>query len=121
MLHETYEAQGFSVLAFPTNDFHQELGSNEEIHTFLQNQFPEATFPVFGTTSLKENQVYQELQKQIPNIRVEKNFYKYLVGRDGVAIALFHKHQDPVTLRPAIEQALKQPIVTYLDEEIKSR
>jgi glutathione peroxidase len=113
LLHETYEYQGFSVLAFPSNDFHQELGNNEEIHHFLQNQFPEATFPVFGTTSLRENPVYQELQRQLPNEHVQHNFFKYLVGRDGVAVALFHKRQDPVTLQPVIEEMLKQPMVSY--------
>jgi glutathione peroxidase len=113
LLHETYEEQGFSVLAFPTNDFFQELDSNEDIHHFLQNEFPEVTFPIFGTTSLKENSVYQELQRQLPNEHVQHNFFKYLVGRDGVAVSLFHKRQDPVTLKPAVEEMLKQPIVAY--------
>jgi glutathione peroxidase len=113
LLHETYEEQGFSILAFPSNDFFQELDNNEDIHHFLQNQFPEVTFPIFGTTSLKENPVYQELQRQLPDVHVQHNFFKYLVGRDGVAVALFHKKQDPFTLRPAIEEMLKQPIVSY--------
>jgi glutathione peroxidase len=115
LLHETYEEQGFSVLAFPSNDFFQELDSNEDIHHFLQNEFPEVTFPIFGTTSLKENPVYQELQRQLPNEHVQHNFFKYLVGRDGVAVSLFHKRQDPVTLKPAVEEMLKQPIVSYAE------
>jgi glutathione peroxidase len=113
LLHETYEEQGFSVLAFPSNDFFQELDSNEDIHKFLQNEFPEVTFPIFGTTSLKENPVYQELQRQLPNEHVQHNFFKYLVGRDGVAVSLFHKRQDPLSLKPAVEEMLKQPIVSY--------
>jgi glutathione peroxidase len=113
LLHETYEEQGFSVLAFPSNDFLQELDNNEEIHHFLQNEFPEVTFPIFGTTSLKENPVYQELQRQLPDEHVQHNFFKYLVGRDGVAVALFHKRQDPLSLKPAVEEMLKQPIVPY--------
>ncbi len=113
LLHETYEEQGLSVLAFPTNDFFQELDSNEDIHHCLQNEFPEVTTPIFGTTSLKATPVFKDLQRQLPKEHVQHNFFKYLVGRDGVAVSLFHKRQDPVTLKPALEEMLKQPIVAY--------
>lgn len=105
-LQEKYGDRGFSVLAFPTNDFHQEFDTNEEIQNFLGDKFPDVNFPVFGTSSLRENSVYQTLQQQIPDQHVKHNFYKYLVDRNGVATQLFTKKQDPLSLAPHVEALL---------------
>jgi glutathione peroxidase len=39
-LQKQYEADGFSVLAFPSNDYHQELASNEDIAAFIEEHYP---------------------------------------------------------------------------------
>lgn len=107
-LQEKYQDYGFSVLAFPSNDFHQELKTNQDVHNFLQEQFKnKINFPVFGITSLADNPVYQQLRKHIPDQQVQHNFFKYLVDRNGIAQALFHKKQDPITLEPNIEKVLQ--------------
>ena len=105
-LQRKYQSRGFSVLAFPTNDYYQELGSNEKIHEFVSQNFPQVTFPIFGLSSLKANPVYQELERQLPNDRVRHNFYKYLVDRNGVAVRLFSKPEDPFVIEPYIEKLL---------------
>jgi glutathione peroxidase len=106
-LQERFKDQGFSVLAFPTNDYRQELGSNEEIRSFLDENFPDViNFPIFGLSSLKENPVYQRLEEQLPESHVKHNFFKYLVDRNGNAVTLFHKKQDPMTLVGEIEEVL---------------
>jgi len=107
-LHETLQDRGFSVLAFPSNDFHQELGSNEEIMEFWRQEFPEATFPIFAESSLQDNPIYQRLREQLPNEHVKHNFFKYLVNRDGIAVKLFTKKQDPLSLEPEICELLDQ-------------
>jgi glutathione peroxidase len=107
-LHEKYQYEGFAVLAFPTKDFHQELDSNEEIRHFIQNEFPQASFPIFGESSLKDNPVYKRLQEQLPEQHVQANFYKYLVDRNGIAVALYPKKRDPVTLEADIEALFKK-------------
>jgi glutathione peroxidase len=107
-LQEKYKNRGFSVLAFPTNDFRQEFDTNQEIQHFLEDLFSGAIkFPVFGTTPLRENPVYRQLQEQLPYQHVENNFFKYLVDRNDIATAVFHKKQDPVTLEPEIEKLLE--------------
>ena len=53
--------------------------------------------------------MYQMLRKQLPGEHVKHNFFKYLVGRDGVAVALYSKAQDPLTLESAIEELLEEP------------
>jgi glutathione peroxidase len=118
MLQEKYQSKGFSVLAFPTNDFHQELGSDEEIKTFVSENFPQVTFPIFGLGSLNENVVYQQLQRQLPSDnnnqqqQVHGNFFKYLVDQNGVAVAFFNKQQDPLTMESEIEKLLLGPTGT---------
>lgn len=95
------------MLAFPTNDFHQELSSNELIHEFLENKFPNAiTFPVLGMTTLRENPVYQTLARQLPDEHVRHNFFKYLVDRRGMAVKMFTKKQDPHEFEDEIEALL---------------
>lgn len=107
ILHEDLMDEGFTVLAFPSNDFHQELGSNEEIASFWSNEHPEATFPVFALSSLADNPVYQRIYQQLPEKRVKHNFFKYLVNRDGVAVKMFTKKQNPLSLKEEIKQFLQ--------------
>jgi len=102
------ERQGFQVLAFPTNDFQQELSSNAEIAQFWSTNYPEAKFPIFAQSSLHENPVYQTLQQHLPNKQhVKHNFFKYLVNQEGVAVQLFHKSQDPLSLKGPILHLLQ--------------
>lgn len=105
-LQEKYQDRGFTVLAFPTNDFHQEPGSNEEIQSFVQEKFPQVTFPIFGKSSLATNPVYMKLERHLPNDFVKHNFFKYLVNRKGIAVKLFNKKQAPLSLQDAIEELL---------------
>ena len=119
----------FSVLAFPILDFHQEYSSDAEIQSFLQEHYPDMIhFPVFSVSTLATNPVYQTLQQQElrpksssfashadhhhhhhhhPNV-VQHNFFKYLVGPDGMAVQLYPKSRDPLTLLSEIEQFMAQ-------------
>ncbi|KAL7557204.1 hypothetical protein ACA910_001273 [Epithemia clementina (nom. ined.)] len=106
-LHTDLQRFGFSVLAFPSNSFHQELDSNEAIANFWSHEYPQATFFIFASSWLAENPIYQQLQRHLPSEhRVQHNFFKYLVNRQGVAVQLFHKRQDPLTLKGPILQLL---------------
>jgi len=105
-LQERFQSKKFTVLAFPTNDFHQELGSNKEIQEFVHNNFEGITFPVLGLSKLQENPVYQALVKQMPQAHVKHNFYKFLVNRRGMAVKFYDKRHDPLTLLDDIEELL---------------
>lgn len=89
-------------------DFHQELATDGEIQAFLQEHYPDTNFPVFGLSTLRDNPVYQRLREQLPKESVKHNFFKYLVGPDGMAIRLYSKARDPITLTEDIERALRQ-------------
>lgn len=113
-LFKKYEAQGFVVLGFPSNDFgRQEPGTSEEIREFCSTKY-RITFPMFEKVQTKagagQSPVYAALQKatgELPNW----NFGKYLVGRDGKIIRYFEPKltpDDPALVK-AIETALAQP------------
>ena len=109
-LYEELEPRGFTVLAFPSNDFMgQEPGSPEEIRAFCSDSYG-VTFPMFEKRSVKGGEldpVYSLLTQDLE--QPSWNFTKYLVDRDGHVIARFApktKPDDP-ELRAAIESALE--------------
>lgn len=86
------------ILAFPTNDFHQEPGSNEEIHSTVlgllgPKLFHSPNFILFEKSPLKNNPVYKLLEKHMPHHVVKHNFYKYVIGKDGIPLK-FYKKKD---------------------------
>ena len=52
------------MLAFPSNDFHQEKDTNEDILSYVHENFPEVTFPLFSRAPLKTNMVFQLCEQQ---------------------------------------------------------
>jgi glutathione peroxidase len=113
-VHKKYESRGFSVLAFPSNDFGaQEPGTAEEIRKFCSSKY-QVTFPLFEKVQTKlgagQAPLYTALEKasgKLPNW----NFGKYLVARDGRVIDYFTPPTDPEDpkLIAAIEKALTDP------------
>ena len=110
-LHTTYEARGFSVVGFPSNDFGgQEPGSNKEIKEFCSTKF-HVTFPMFAKIPVKgpaKHPLYAMLAQTAPAGEVKWNFSKFLVGKDGKVIARFDSDVTPESpvLAAAIEKAL---------------
>ena len=107
-LQKMYSDKGFSVLAFPISDFHQELGSNEEILSFVQEHFPQVDFPIFGLSTLDESPVYQSIRKQKPEASVRWNFFKFLVDRHGQVVEVFDQKTNPLKLTNVIEDILSK-------------
>lgn len=111
-LHVAYEARGFRVIGFPSNDFGgQEPGSNDEIKTFCSTKFG-VTFPLFGKIVVKGPQkhpLYAMLTQTPPAGEVKWNFSKFLVGKDGRVLARYDSGTKPDSpeLASAIESALR--------------
>ncbi len=89
-LQKTYGEQGFSVLGFPSNQFLQELGSEDAIKEYCSMTWG-VTFPMFERIKVNgkdRHPLYQELTK-VPDSagkagRVQWNFEKFLVTPDDV-------------------------------------
>ena len=110
-LHATYEKRGFSVVAFPSNDFGgQEPGSNKEIKAFCSTKFG-VTFPLFAKITVKgpnKHPLYAMLSQTPPAGEVTWNFNKFLVGKDGAVLSRYDSDVTPeaTSLVQAIEKAL---------------
>ena len=113
-LYETYKGKGFTILAFPANNFGaQEPGTNPEIKTFCTTKY-HTTFDLFGKISVKgsdQDPLYQYLTKESPFPGdVKWNFQKYLVDRSGRIAARFMSAVDPMSpdVRGKVEELLAQ-------------
>lgn len=107
-LYAGLKDRGFVVLGFPSNDFSQEPGTNQEVAQFCTNTYS-VKFPMFAKSQVKgpqANPLFQDLARAqgAPNW----NFHKYLIGRDGRIISSYASMTGPGSSRIArdIEQAL---------------
>jgi len=115
-LQKKYESEGFSVLAFPANDFlGQEPETNEEIVTFCRMNYG-VTFPVFAKISVigaEQHPLYRFLTNEATNPgfsgKISWNFNKFLVDRTGKVIARYGSRTTPEDAQLIIdlENALK--------------
>lgn len=88
-LQRTYGERGFTVLGFPSNQFKQELGSEEEIAEYCSATWG-VTFPMFERVAVNgddRHPLYAELTRT-PDEQgeagdVQWNFEKFLITPDG--------------------------------------
>ena len=109
-LQDKYESQGFRVLGFPCNDFgNQEPGELAEIKEFCSIYYG-ASFQLFQKVHAKGNttEPFTTLNQVSPSGDVEWNFEKFLINREGEAIARFKSSVEPesIEIQKAIEKLL---------------
>jgi glutathione peroxidase len=114
-LQRTYGDRGFTVLGFPSNQFLQELGSEEAIADYCSATWG-VTFPMFERVRVngrKRHPLYVELTKT-PDAegkagRVTWNFEKFLVAPSGEVHRFRPTVQpDAPELLAALEAALPE-------------
>jgi glutathione peroxidase len=108
-LHRKWQARGLVVLGFPSNDFSQETGSNQQIAEFCESTFG-VKFPMFAKSSVRgaqANPLFRQLAQQSGRAPLW-NFHKYLVGRDGKVVAQYSSltAPDDRTLTDQLEKLL---------------
>lgn len=116
-LYKKYSPKGFTVLAFPSNDFKQEKGSNNEVLHFAQKEYG-VTFPIFDkgpVTGTDKQEVFKFLTEQKSGLlfkEVHWNFEKFLVNRQGQVIERWGSMTSPTSksVLNTIEKALNEPI-----------
>jgi glutathione peroxidase len=113
-LYAKYQARGLVVLGFPSNDFgKQEPGSSKEIADFCFNTYG-VKFPMFSKSVVsgpQRNPLFASLAKATGQ-NPQWNFHKYLIDRQGNAVASFASEVNPdaKALVAAIEKALGQKL-----------
>jgi glutathione peroxidase len=108
-LYRRHKDRGFSVLAFPCNQFgRQEPGTEAEIQRFCAGTYA-VTFPVFAKIEVNgpgAHPLFAFLKSRKPGLlgagTIKWNFTKFLVDRSGQVVARF----SPATAPEAIEQRI---------------
>lgn len=112
-LQQRYGDRGFSVLGFPSNQFLQELGSEEKIKEYCTTTWG-VTFPMFERVRVNgkaQHPLYTELTKA-PDAdgeagKVKWNFEKFLVFPDETVLRYRSAVQpDDPAITSAIEAGL---------------
>jgi glutathione peroxidase len=134
-LYEKYTDEGFVILDFPSNQFNQAPGSDEEIYTFCDANYG-VKFPIFSKIVLNgENAhpLYQYLDQQIgfkgfdeshpiaPRLiaklsaidpeyaskpGIKWNFTKFLIDREGNLVERFEPTDDLFLVEDKIKELL---------------
>ncbi len=112
-LHDAFAERGFSVIAFPCNQFGaQEPGTADEIQRFCSTRFGVA-FPI--TEKIEVNggsahPLFRYLTSAAPGVlgteAIKWNFTKFLVDRDGHVVERFAPTTRPEQLVDKIEALL---------------
>lgn len=112
-IYQQYQAQGFSVLGFPCNQFGgQDPASNAEIGEFCQLNYG-VTFPMFAKIEVNGEQahpLFNYLKNHAKGLlgseMIKWNFTKFLVGRDGQVIKRYAPTTKPEEIVQDIENTL---------------
>ncbi|MCV2885357.1 glutathione peroxidase [Aestuariibacter sp. AA17] len=112
-LYEKFNERGFSVLAFPCDQFgHQEPGSDDEIAQFCSMNY-DTSFPIFKKIDVNGDDaapLYEHLKKAAPGLLGSKaikwNFTKFLVNRDGQVVKRYAPTTKPEDIEKDIDNLL---------------
>jgi len=117
-LYKKYAGQGFVILGFPENDFHdQEPGSDLEISQFCTQKYG-VTFDMFSKIDVigpNQCSLYKFLTDADTDPAfagpVKWNFEKFLIARDGTIVARYRSKikPDSTEVVSAIEAQLAKP------------
>lgn len=112
-LYKAEKDRGFTVLAFPCNQFGaQEPGNAEEIANFCSLTY-DVTFPVMSKIDVNgadAHPLYKFLKKEQKGLlgteAIKWNFTKFLIGKDGEVVERFAPTVKPEDLKVAVEALL---------------
>lgn len=102
-LFNKYKNKGFTILAFPSNDFmNQEPGSNKEIEEFCKVNYG-ISFPIFSKVDVKgsnKHPLFEFLTSKSTNPKfggsISWNFNKFLISTDGKIVNRFGSMTSPL-------------------------
>jgi len=107
-LYDKYHDQGFEVLGLPSDQFHQELDSDQEISDYCKMHYG-VTFPMTKKVTVNgenEDMLFSYLKSVSGHGRIKWNFTKFLIGRDGQLISRYAPITKPEKVEPDIIEAL---------------
>lgn len=111
-LYDRYRAAGLVVLAVPSDDFRQELATEEEVAAFCEANFG-LDLPMAEITSVRgpDAHPFYRWLREAHGIAPRWNFEKVLIGPDGALLGAWGSAVRPLgkPIVDAVEAALAQP------------
>ena len=112
-LQNKYSTHGFTVLAFPCNQFGgQEPGTDSEIKNFCHLTYG-TSFPLFSKISVNgdsSHPLFNHLKEKAPGLlgsrRIKWNFTKFLIDKDGSICGRYAPFTRPEFIEPYIKALL---------------
>ena len=95
-LYKKYKDRGLVVLGFPSNDFRQELGTEQQIGDFCRLTYG-VEFPMFSKTRVTKTDadpIYRNLGEAAGEYPAW-NFHKYLLDREGRLVGSYPGMIEP--------------------------
>ncbi|MGV3184773.1 glutathione peroxidase [Weissella paramesenteroides] len=111
-LYKKYQDDGLVVLGLPSNQFKQELDTDEETSDYCQVHYG-VTFPMTKRVMVNgkdEDELFAYLKNMSGNGSIKWNYTKFLIGRDG---QLIHRYA-PITT----PEKMEKDIVTALGVQV---
>lgn len=104
-LYQKYREKGLIVLGFPSDDFNQEPGSDQEIAKFCEVNYG-VKFPIMAKGSVKGDRA-QALFRQLVQYASDKspvqwNFEKFLIARNGSVVARYRSAEGIDKIEPML-------------------
>ena len=110
-IYDRYKEDGLIVLGVPSDDFNQELNSNDDVKKFCEIRFG-VNFPMTSIEKVRGENAHPLYKWVASNTSVigqpRWNFHKFLIGKDGKIINWFSSMTSPTSegLVKQIEEAL---------------
>ncbi len=110
-LYQKYKDDGFVVLGFPSNQFHQELTDAQQAKESCQLNYG-VTFPIHELIAVNgpdADPLFMYLKEQQPGVLtkdIKWNFTKFLVDKTGTVVNRYGPKTSPLEATPMIEKLL---------------
>ena len=97
-LYDRYKGDGLIVLAVPSDDFAQELASNEAVKEFCELNFG-LDLPMTEITHVRGRNAHPFFRwlSDVHGFRPSWNFNKVLLAPDGALVATYGSRTDPLS------------------------
>ena len=110
-IYDRYKDDGFVVLGVPSDDFNQELSSDDDVKKFCEIRYG-VNFPLTSIQKIKGDSAHPLYKWISGNTSVigqpRWNFHKYLISKEGKVLNWFSSMTSPTSdgLLKQVEQAL---------------
>ena len=99
-IYDRYKDDGFVVLGVPSDDFNQELSSDDDVKNFCEIRYG-VNFPLTSIQKIKGESAHPLYKWISGNTSVigqpRWNFHKYLIGKEGQIVNWFSSMTSPTS------------------------